>query len=302
MTKTKGAPFRLAPGLDLVSAVTLASPELDDPALFGRVAAAQVLSELYAQGADALFALALVGAPGLLSDRALQRMLEGAGATLEQAQVSNLGARDIHTSALAFGLSATGAVARKRRFSPDGGRAGDVLVLTKPIGTGIAAAAIQLGHASRAFQRAAVAQMTTLNRAAAGALAASAGVHAVADVQSRGLLGHAFELARGAKARVQLELGRTPILAGVPALAAEGVVPEATRRMLKAAGDRVRFPEGLPEDIALVLADGQLNGGLLAAVDAKQVGKLLRALEKAHVEGAVVGTLVKGKPGVDVLG
>ncbi len=200
-----------------------------------------------------------------------------------------------------YGMAVTGVVHPKKVLTNAGAKKGDVLVLTKPLGTGIATTALKRGVASRELVKLVTAQMARLNKAAGEVFASGRfPVHALTDVTGFGLLGHALEMARGAKLTVRLELERVPLLPGVAALAEQGVVPGGTKTNLAHAKKRVTFPEGLPEPIQHVLADAQTNGGLLAAIPEKALAQALRALERKGVDAWVIGTCVQGRPGVVV--
>jgi selenide,water dikinase len=189
----------------------------------------------------------------------------------------------------------------KKILTNAGGKPGDVLILTKPIGTGIATTALKRGLASKALVRRVTKQMATLNRAAGEVFANGRfRVNALTDVTGFGLLGHGLEVARGAKLRAVIELERVPLLPEIASLAEQGVVPGGTKTNLEHASRGVTFPDGLPDAIKHVLADAQTNGGLLAAVPAKDVPKALRALEAKKVEAWAIGWLEKGKAGLTV--
>jgi selenide,water dikinase len=198
-------------------------------------------------------------------------------------------------------MAVTGVVHPKKVLTNAGGKRGDVLVLTKPIGTGIATTALKRGLASKALVKRVTAQMAALNKPAGEVFASGKfKVNALTDVTGFGLLGHVLELARGAKQRVVLEIERVPLLPEIAALAEQGVVPGGTKTNLAHAQKGTHFPDGLPEAIKFVLADAQTNGGLLAAIPEKDLAKALKALEKKGVEAWAIGQLVRGKPGVEV--
>jgi len=199
-------------------------------------------------------------------------------------------------------MAVTGTVHPKRVLTNAGGKAGDLLILTKPIGTGIATTAMKRDKAPKALERQVIAQMATLNKAAGEVFAnPKLKVHALTDVTGFGLLGHLLEMARGAKLKAVLDLPSVPLLPGIAQLSEEGVVPGGTKTNLEHVSKGVRFPEGLPLSVQHVLADAQTNGGLLAAVAPKDAAKALKALEKKRVEGFVIGQLQRGRPGIDVL-
>jgi len=302
-TSDDAAVYRVAPGMALVNTVDFFPPVVDDPFQFGGIAAANALSDIYAMGAKPLFALNLVGFPKEQPLKVLSRILAGGQAKAEEAGIPILGGHSIQDPEPKYGLAVTGVVHPKKVLTNAGAKVGDALLLTKPLGSGIATTAIKRGLASRELTKRAVALMLTLNRAAGETFASGKfRVSALTDVTGYGLLGHLLEMMTGAKARALIDLERIPLMAGVPALAAQGVVPGGTKANLAHVAKKVRFPEGLPEEIQWVLADAQTNGGLLAAVPARDVPRALRALEQAGVDAALIGEVIAGRPGIDVLG
>jgi selenide, water dikinase len=302
-TNDDAAVYQVAPGMALVSTVDFFPPVVDDPFQFGAIAAANALSDIYAMGARPLYALNLVGFPKDQPLAVLSRILAGGQSKAEEAGISILGGHSVQDPEPKYGLAVTGAVHPKKVLTNAGARPGDVLLLTKPLGSGIATTAIKRGKASRELTKRVVALMSALNKSAGEVFASGKfKVNALTDVTGYGLLGHLVEMMTGAKAKAFLDLERIPILAEVPALAAEGVVPGGTKSNLEHVARKVRFPQGLPEDIRWVLADAQTNGGLLASVPARDVAKAFRALEKAGVDVALIGEVGEGRPGVEVVG
>ena len=302
-TSDDAAVYRVAPGMALVNTVDFFPPVVDDPFQFGAIAAANALSDIYAMGAKPLFALNLVGFPKEQPLKVLSKILAGGQSKADEAGIPILGGHSIQDPEPKYGLAVTGVVHPRRVLTNAGAKVGDALLLTKPLGSGIATTAIKRGLATRELTKRAVALMSTLNRAAGETFGSGKfRVNALTDVTGYGLLGHLLEMMTGAKARALIDLERIPLMAGVPALAAQGVVPGGTKANLAHVAKKVRFPEGLPEEIQWVLADAQTNGGLLACVPAREVPKALRALEKAGVEAALIGEVVAGRPGIDVLG
>ena len=302
-TNDDAAVYRVAPGMALVSTVDFFPPVVDDPFQFGAIAAANALSDVYAMGARPLFALNLVGFPKDRPLKELTRILAGGQSKAEEAGIPILGGHTIQDPEPKYGLAVTGSVHPKKVLTNAGAKPGDVLLLTKPLGSGIATTAIKRGVASKELTRRVVELMSALNRSAGEVFASGRfKVNALTDVTGFGLLGHLLEMMKGAQTRAFLDLERIPILAEVPALAQQGVVPGGTKSNLAHVGKKVRFPKGLPEDIQLVLADAQTNGGLLASVPAKDAAKALRALERARVAVAVIGEVGEGRPGVEIIG
>jgi len=302
-TNDDAAVYRLAPGLAVVETVDFFPPVVDDPFQFGAIAAANALSDIYAMGARPLFALNLVGFPKELPLTILEKILAGGQAKADEAGIPILGGHSVQDPEPKYGMAVTGVVHPKKVLTNAGAKPGDVLILTKPLGSGIATTAIKRGVASKALTKRVVAVMSALNRAAGEVFASGKfKVNALTDVTGFGLLGHLLEMMTGAKAKALLSLERIPIIQEVPALAAQGVVPGGTKANLTHVSKRVRFPEGLPDDIRWVLADAQTNGGLLASVPARDARKALVALERAGVDAALIGEVARGRPGIDVVG
>jgi selenide,water dikinase len=302
-TNDDAAVYRMAPGMALVSTVDFFPPVVDDPFQFGAIAAANALSDVYAMGAKPLFALNLVGFPKDQPLEVLSRILAGGQAKAAEAGIPILGGHSVQDPEPKYGLAVTGTVHPKKVLTNAGAKPGDVLLLTKPLGSGIATTAIKRGLASPELTERVVEVMSALNKAAGEVFASGRfKVNALTDVTGYGLLGHLLEMMTGAKARAYLALERVPIIAEVPALASQGVVPGGTKSNLAHVAKKVRFPKGLPEDIQWVLADAQTNGGLLACVPAREAAKALRALERARVDVALIGEVGEGRPGIEVVG
>lgn len=302
-THDDAAVYKLSATQAVVSTADFFPPVVDDPFAFGQIAAANALSDIWAMGARPLFALNLVAFPTqALGLHVLQAILQGGQSKADEAGIPVLGGHSVDDPEPKYGMAVTGVVHPRRILTNAGGRAGDVLLLTKPLGSGVATTAIKRGLASPALTRRVIALMAELNRRAGEVFASRRfAVHALTDVTGFGLLGHLSELAFAGRVRARLHLSHIPILEGVPALAAAGVVPGGSAANLKHFGAKVRFPKGLPQDIQLVLADAQTNGGLLAAIPAADAARAQSALHRAGVEAAHIGELVRGRPGVDVV-
>jgi selenide,water dikinase len=294
---------KISPTLAVLQSVELISPPVDDPFAAGAIAATHALAALWAGGGRPLFAIHLLELGSDANPRLEKALLAGGEAGARSAGVPITG---LHRCATAgkgsrYGLAATGGVHPQRVIGTQGARDGDLLLLTKPLGTGMAVEAIHRKKASRRLIALATSQMLTSAQAAGEVLSSRRfQVNALTAVGEAGLLAAALGLtAKGARVRLSLE--QIPLLEGVPALAAEGLCSARTEANLKAAARSVRFPQGLPADIQRVLADVQVSGGLLAAVPAKQVRLALSQLSRAEVDAAVVGEVVKGPSGVEVV-
>ena len=301
-THDDAAVYRLSARQAVVSTVDFFPPVVDDPFAFGQIAAANALSDVWAMGARPLFALNLVAFPTqVLPIETLARILEGGQSKADEAGIPILGGHSVDDPEPKYGMAVTGVVHPRRILTNAGGRPGDVLLLTKPLGSGIATTAIKRGIATPELERSVIELMSGLNRAAGEVFASGKfPVHALTDVTGFGLLGHLTEMALGAKLRARLFLERVPILAGVPALAEQGVVPGGTMANLEHFAAQVRFPKGLPGPVRWVLADAQTNGGLLAAIPRRALSTAERALDRARVDAAIIGELVRGRSGIDV--
>jgi len=297
-TSDDAAVYRVDADRALVATVDFFTPIVDDPYDFGRIAAANALSDVYAMGGRPLFALNLVAFPrARLGDGWLSEIVRGGGDVAREAGVAVIGGHSIDDPEPKFGMCVVGEVAPDRIVRNSTARAGDALVLTKPLGTGIVATAIKREAAPAEVIEAAVRSMTTLNRGASEAML-RVGAHAATDVTGYGLLGHLHEMARGSRLEARIDASAVPLLPGVRELAEAGHVPGGTRRNL-ADLEGTLVLEGDVDDVArLLLGDAQTSGGLLIAVAPERVDELLALLRAAGTPAAaVVGQFVEGVPG-----
>jgi selenide,water dikinase len=298
-TRDDAAVFRLSKDQALIATTDFFTPVVDDPFVFGRIAAANALSDVYAMGGTPLYALSLVGFPlATLGAETLGRILEGAVDACAEAGIEIVGGHSIDDPEPKFGLAVTGLVHPKTVLSNAKGRPGDLLVLTKPLGAGLATTAIKKGIETPAAE-AAVKHMSTLNRVA-GEVFAKAQVHALTDVTGFGLLGHLWNIVEASKVAATVRFDDVPLMPGAAELAQGGIVPGGTRRNLVDVGPHVAFPAEMPEWQRILLADAQTNGGLLAAVPPGGIDSVLRSLRRRKVSAAVVGHLSKGSPRITV--
>jgi selenide,water dikinase len=286
--------FRLGPHSALVQTVDFFPPIVDDPRLFGRIAAANALSDLYAMGARPITALALVCHPlKALGLEPLKAMLEGGLEALVEAGCALLGGHSIEDPEPKLGYAVTGLVDPDLAWRNNTLLPGGVLLLTKSIGTGLVNMALRAQCASPEAQAAAEAAMGTLNKQAAEVLARFH-VQACTDVTGFGLGGHACEMAAGDVCGLTLRMDRVPLLPGVEDYAAMGLIPEGTYRNREG---RLRFLTGAPSPLALdLLFDPQTSGGLLAALPEAEAEDALAALHEAGVPAWSIGS-TGGEPG-----
>lgn len=286
----------------LVVTLDFFTPVVDDPYDFGRIAAANALSDVYAMGARPLFVLNLLGFPRDLLDEGLaERIIEGGVAIAREAGIAVLGGHSVDDPEPKFGMVAVGEVATGELVRNTGARPGAVLVLTKALGTGVITTALKADAAHPSAVQAAVDSMTTLNAGAAAAMA-EVGVQAATDVTGFGLLGHLRVLLRASGVAAELDADAVPLLEGARALAEAGHVPGGTRRNLTDLADDVTFADDVPAVVRTLLADAQTSGGLLMAVDPERVDDLVAALDGRAPVAAVVGRVVAERAGAISVG
>jgi selenide,water dikinase len=296
-TRDDAAVYRLSDTEAVVETVDFFTPVVDDAYWFGRIAAANAFSDIWAMGARPLFALNLVGWPvNALPMETLGEVLRGGAETARLAGAPILGGHSIDDPEPKYGMAVTGLVHPDRILRNVGARPGDVLLLTKPLGSGIATTAIKAGKADAALVDRAIELMSALNRTAGELLAASGAVHALTDVTGFGLLGHAWEMAEGSGVSLRIRAEAVPVLQGVRELAAQDVLPGGSRANLRWVEPHVSFAASLDATTPRILADAQTNGGLLAAVDPARAQELLGALRAAGVAAVVVGDVRPGGP------
>ena len=301
-TSDDAAVWRLNDQQALVATTDFFMPVVDDPFDFGRIAATNALSDVYAMGATPIFALALVGMPvGKLSTETIGRILAGGASVCAAAGIPVAGGHSIDSVEPIYGLVALGLVHPDQVLTNRGARAGDVLILTKALGVGVLSAALKQERLETEGYAALIASTTQLN-AVGAALAGREGVHAVTDVTGFGLLGHALEMARGSGLAVEIEAGAAPLLAGVETLARDGVRTGASGRNWDSYGEAVVLPDEFEDWRRDLMTDPQTSGGLLISVAADQAGAVLALARDAGFSAAtVVGRVVVGAAGVRVL-
>ena len=283
--------FRWGKGEALVQTADFFTPIVDDPYDYGQVAAANALSDVYAMGGRPLTALALLCFPdGQLPPEVLQEILRGGQDKMVEAGVSVLGGHSVRDPELKFGYSVTGVVQRRHLLTNAGARRGDVLFLTKPLGTGVLATALKHGKLEAPLLRRLTRQMTTLNRRAAEA-AVEFGARTATDITGFGLVGHAAQMAEASKVTFRLRPRNEWFLPRVLELAMAGEVAGGLKKNREFYGQRVD-EDGIPEAMALALYDPQTSGGLLIAVPSRRADGLASALKRRRVWAVEVGEAV----------
>ena len=299
-TADDAAVYRLNDEQALIATTDFFMPIVDDPFDFGRIAATNAISDVYAMGGKPILALALVGMPvKQLSTRTIGRILAGGQAVCQAAGIPIAGGHTIDSVEPIYGLVALGLVHPSRVKRNADARAGDVLVLGKPLGVGIFSAALKKG-ALDADGYARMIEATTKLNTPGPALAALEGVHALTDVTGFGLAGHALEMARGAKARVVIDWARVPLLAGARELAAQGFITGASTRNWDSYGAEVSLGAGLSDVDAALLTDPQTSGGLLVACAPDALAAVKAAFAADGFDAAEIGRVESGSPGLTV--
>jgi len=295
-----GAVLRLSDELALVQSVDFFTPIVDDPFDFGRIAAANSLSDLYAMGAEPLCAMAVCAFPkGTLPLEVLHRILAGGLAVCAAEGVVPMGGHTVKGPELTYGLAVTGTVHPSRVLTNAGALPGDALVLTKPIGTGVLSTAVKQERLDPDAARTLVDTMAATNRAASRACR-EVGVHALTDVTGFGLLGHALELAAASRVAIEIDAAAVPLLPGAREAALAGAIPGGLVANRAWVADKVRLLE--VEDVAAqLLCDPQTSGGLLAALAPADAPALVAACARSGVGASVVGRAVEGEPGTAVV-
>ena len=305
-TSDDAAVYAISDDTAIVETVDFFTPVVDDPYWFGRIAAANAFSDVWAMGARPLFALNLVGFPVQKLPRdVLAAILRGGADTARDAGAPILGGHSIDDPEPKYGMAVTGVVHPQRVLRNVGARPGDRLLLTKPLGSGILSTAIKRQLATAAQIDRVTELMARLNRAAGEVLAqaATAGdVHALTDVTGFGLLGHAWEMAKGSGVALRLSAAAVPVLEGVVDLARQEVVPGGSKANVAWVEPHVRFGPGVDPALRIVLADAQTNGGLLAAVPAGRASATLTALTAAGVPAVDIGEVLvaEGESSIEV--
>lgn len=296
-TADDAAVYRLNDEQALVATTDFFMPIVDDPFDFGRIAATNAISDIYAMGGKPILALAIVGMPiNTLPLEAIQQILQGGASVCAAAGIPLAGGHSIDAPEPIYGLVALGLVHPDKVKRNSRAQAGDVLILGKPLGIGILGSAMKKGVLDADGYRQMIETTTQLNTAGTD-LAALEGVHALTDVTGFGLLGHLLELCRGAGLSAHVEAGRLPLLPAAVGLAQQGIGPGAIERNLASFGADVCFAAELPVWQQRIMADAQTSGGLLAAVAPEQAEAVLALFHRQGFAAAcVIGAMEAGEP------
>jgi selenide,water dikinase len=294
-TADDAAVYRLNDSQALVATTDFFTPIVDDPYDFGRIAATNAISDIYAMGGRPIMALAIVGMPlDKLPVSVIQKILEGGESVCAAVGIPIAGGHSIDTLEPIYGLVALGLVHPDKVKKNSGARAGDVLVLGKPLGVGILSAVLKKGKISDAGYRQMIDYTTRLNTPGEP-LAEMPEVHAVTDITGFGLAGHLLEVCRGSKVAAEVKFDTVPMIAEALAWAKQGVATGASDRNWKGYGADVQLPAGAPEWMRTLLTDPQTSGGLLVACEPKAEAAVLKAFnERGFTEARTIGRLTAG--------
>ncbi len=290
------AAYRVSDDLAVIGTLDFFPPLVDDPWTFGAIAATNALSDVFAMGGRVLFALSIAAFPEELPRDVMAAIFEGASAKVREAGGTLAGGHTIRDPEPKYGLAVIGAGHPDRLLRKGGARPGDVLVLTKRLGTGVLVSGHLQGRTTDEHLATAIDSMTTLNRAAAAVLV-ERGVRAATDVTGFGLLGHAFEMARAAGLRFAFEAEALPILPGALELAADDVETGGAAHNRRFVAGSLSVDEAVTPALVVLAHDPQTSGGLLAAVPADDVDDTVRALNAAGVQGWKVGRVESSEDG-----
>ena len=289
--------YQLTPELALVQTVDFFTPIVDDPYIFGQIAATNALSDVYAMGGRPISALAVVCFPDGGELKILEDMLAGGLSKMVEANCTVIGGHSIRDEEIKLGYAVTGTIHPQRVLANSGAKTGDRLIFTKAIGTGVIATAIKRGEADLLWVRDAVRSMTTLNKGAAEVVANGFEAHAVTDVTGFGLIGHAREMAMASAVSLRILASRVPLLEGALRCVRAGFVPGGLKANRDFAESCVEYADDVPVDIRALLYDPQTAGGLLIAVAASDAERLLQELRSSGINAAEIGKVVpKQKP------
>jgi selenide, water dikinase len=278
--------YRLRPDLAIVNTVDFFTPIVDDPYIFGQISAANSLSDVYAMGGEPKTCMNIVCFPkGKMDIEILGEILKGGAEKVKESGAVVIGGHSIIDEEIKFGMAVTGVIHPDKILRNVGVQEGDVLILTKPLGTGIITTALKKGKASEESVNEAVKSMTTLN-ATASQVARKHSIHACSDVTGFGILGHCLEMASGSGVTLVIESAKMPLLRGAPRLAEKGYITGGCKRNREYLNDKMSIDKSIREGLVEVALDPQTSGGLLLATSKRHAAKLLDDLHAAGIAQA----------------
>ena len=279
----------------MVETVDVITPIVDDPYTFGAVCAANSVSDIFAMGGTPLTALAILGYPSCdYKPAVIRRLLKGAIVKLQEAGACLIGGHSIEDEQFKFGFAISGIVEKNNILKTSGANAGDVLVLTKPLGTGVLCSAVKRKKMKESSLKQVIASMLTLNNTAARA-AVKSGAKGATDVTGFGLLGHALNIAESSGVDLVIQNESVPLMKRAKEFISDGFAPKGAKNNLGFVLKKTTFSRGISNVDKLALADPQTSGGLLVAIPQKKVVKFKNALKKTNTPYWIIGEAVKGR-------
>ncbi len=295
------AVYRINDSQAIVQTLDFFTPIVDDPYTFGAIAAANALSDIYAMGAKPLFALNIVGFP---SDRlpmeVLKEILKGASDKAAEAGIQVIGGHTVDDTEPKFGMAVTGIIHPDKILRNSGAKPGDILILTKPIGTGILATAMKRGISDQQFNNLAIYHMLALNKTAAEVMLTFP-VSTATDISGFGLLGHLHEMTSASALDAEITAGHVPILPGAEDMAVAGIIPGGTLNNLEYAGKFTAWDERISYIKKVLLCDAQTSGGLLVAMPESHADAFVQELNKSGINGEIIGKMVSEGTGLIIV-
>jgi len=294
--------YKLTDDLALVQSVDLFTPNVDDPYIFGQIAAANSLSDIYAMGGKPVSALSVVGFPiETMSHKIMNQMLRGGIDKMKEAGIEVIGGHSIKDTEIKFGFAVTGVIDPKKIITNDKAKAGDILILTKPLGTGVISFASQLDRASKEAMAVIGQSMAELNKVAAETMV-EAGVTTAMDVTGFGLMGHLSEMVAQSGVTAEIYVDQVPFFEGVLDYVREDLISGSIERNREYAAQFVEVGEGVTEDVEIALYDPQTSGGFLIAVKEDHAEKFVTKLsEKGLNSAAIIGKIIAKSEGKIIL-
>ncbi len=291
-TSDDAAVYKIDDDKALIQTVDFFTPVVDDPYVYGQIAATNSLSDIYAMGGEPKLAMNIICFPTCLSPDIMTKILRGGFDKVQEAGALLVGGHTIEDDEPKYGLSVSGFVHPKNVLTNCNAQIGDVLVLTKPLGIGIINTAIKADMVDELTYEAAVKIMTTLNKEAKDAMV-KAGANSCTDVTGFGFLGHSLEMAEGSNVTIKIISENIPVLNKALEFASMGIIPAGAYSNMSFIGDKVKFKDSVPQEMRDVLYDPQTSGGLLISVNKDGAKVLLRELENSSTEFAVIGEVIQ---------
>lgn len=292
-TSDDAAVYRISDELALIQTLDFFTPVVDDPYVFGQIAATNSLSDIYAMGGEPKLAMNIVCFPNCLDPNVLVDILKGGSDKVQEAGAILVGGHTVEDDEPKYGLSVAGFVHPNKVLTNSNAKPGDLLILTKPLGLGIVNTAIKGEIADRNSYDEAVKVMTTLNKYGKEALDRAGGANSLTDITGFGLLGHALEMAMGSSVTIRINHNNIPLIINTLEYAQMGLVPAGAYANRKYIGDRIYINKDVPKDIEDVLFDPQTSGGLLISVPKDKAERLMEELEDTPTKYGIVGEVVE---------